>query len=38
MIQQLIEGLVMLQINMLVDQENMNNVLKLVKTDPKLGW
>ena len=37
MIWQLIEGWAMLRINMLVNQINVNNVLKLVETDPKTG-
>ena len=37
MIQQLIEGLAIQGINVLVDQINMNDVLKLVETDPKTG-
>ena len=37
MIWQLIEGLVMLRINVLVDWINVNEVLKLVRTDPKTG-
>ena len=37
MIQQLIEGLAIRGINVLVDRINMNDVLKLVKTDPKTG-